>query len=150
MNQTDRNIYRICRAKTGLTQEAWAERLGLSVESIRRYELGQTRPEDDVVRDMMLESGYDTLAYQHILSSTRKLQVLPEVRTDIPVERAALQAINCMGDFFDGHQDRDLLRIVEDGVIDENEKARFDSIMQAMERMASAYFALRYAIKEVS
>ena len=30
-----RNIYKICRKSAGLTQEAAAERLGISVESLR-------------------------------------------------------------------------------------------------------------------
>ena len=35
-NET-RNIYKTCRKAAGLTQEAAAERLGISVESLRAY-----------------------------------------------------------------------------------------------------------------
>ena len=38
MAPTDTNIYASCRRRTGMTQEAWAEALDVSVESVKRYE----------------------------------------------------------------------------------------------------------------
>ena len=32
------NLYASCRRRTGMTQEAWAEKLNISVESVKRYE----------------------------------------------------------------------------------------------------------------
>lgn len=39
-----RNIYKTARRAAGMTQEAAAERLGISVESVRAYETGQRIP----------------------------------------------------------------------------------------------------------
>ena len=41
MPEECRNIYKKARRSAGLTQEAAAERLGISVESVRAYETGQ-------------------------------------------------------------------------------------------------------------
>lgn len=39
MSEEYRNIYKIARRTAGFTQEAAAERLGISVESVRAYEM---------------------------------------------------------------------------------------------------------------
>lgn len=52
MPEEYRNIYKICRKSAGFTQEAAAERLGISVESLRAYETGQRVPPDEVVETM--------------------------------------------------------------------------------------------------
>ena len=44
MPQDRRNIYKIAREARGLTQEAAAEKLGISDSSIRAYETGQRIP----------------------------------------------------------------------------------------------------------
>lgn len=44
MPQDKRNIYKIAREAKGLTQEAAAEKLGISDSSIRAYETGQRIP----------------------------------------------------------------------------------------------------------
>ena len=46
MPEECRNIYKIQRRAVGYTQEAAAERLGISVESLRAYETGQRAPPD--------------------------------------------------------------------------------------------------------
>ena len=48
-----RTIYQIARKTAGLTQEAAAERLALSVESLRAYETGQRIPGNDIAAAMM-------------------------------------------------------------------------------------------------
>ena len=50
----NRNIYKTSRRAAGLTQEAAAERLGISVESVRAYETGQRLPPNDVVELMVI------------------------------------------------------------------------------------------------
>lgn len=44
MSNEYRNIYKTVRLRTGLTQESAAERIGVSVESIRAYESGRRIP----------------------------------------------------------------------------------------------------------
>lgn len=44
MLKLSQNIYKTSRICTGLTQEAAAERIGVSVETIRAYESGRRIP----------------------------------------------------------------------------------------------------------
>ena len=52
MSEEYRNIYKIARRTAGFTQEAATERLGISVESVRAYEIGQRIPPNDIVNAM--------------------------------------------------------------------------------------------------
>ena len=61
-----RNIYKTARSAAGLTQEAAAERLGLSVERIRAYETGQRIPPNEAVERMVILYNAQHLAYQHL------------------------------------------------------------------------------------
>lgn len=58
MQNGSSNIYQTARKAAGLTQEAAAERLALSVESLRAYETGQRIPGNDIVARMC--AVYDT------------------------------------------------------------------------------------------
>ena len=44
MQDNCRNIYKTARLAAGLTQERWAEVLGISTESVRLYETGRGLP----------------------------------------------------------------------------------------------------------
>ena len=55
--QPPRNIYKNARKYAGLTQERWAEAVGVSVDSIRVYENGSVIPTDETVRAMSEISG---------------------------------------------------------------------------------------------
>ena len=61
-----RNIYKTARKVAGLTQERWAEAVGVSVDSIRGYETGAVVPADETVRAMAEISGLSPLAYWHL------------------------------------------------------------------------------------
>ena len=148
MNLPDTNIYRRCRARTRKTQEQWAEQLGISVESVKRYELGQATPGMWVVRRMIEESGYDALALQHVYQVTAELEVLPDVQADTPLSIATIRVINRVATFVQNHRDRQLMAIAEDGVIDEAERALFDDIMGELRELAASYYGIRYAAEE--
>lgn len=145
MQNPDTNIYRRCRIRTHLTQEAWAEKLEISVESVKRYELGLVRPADETVLRMILESGYEPLAYQHIATCTQDLQVLPQAPVDLPLSQATIRIINRLAAFFEQKRDRQLMQIAEDGVIDADERPLFDAIMGELKELAANYYAIRYA-----
>ena len=66
MPEKYRNIYKSARKAAGLTQEAAAERLSISVESIRAYETGQRIPPNDVVERMVICYNTQYLAYEHL------------------------------------------------------------------------------------
>ena len=63
MPQDKRNIYKIAREARGLTQEAAAEKLGISDSSIRAYETGQRVPPNEVVELMAICYDAQHLAF---------------------------------------------------------------------------------------
>lgn len=54
MPEEYRNIYKIARRNAGITQEAAAEQLGISVEIVRAYETGQRILPNDVVEQIVI------------------------------------------------------------------------------------------------
>ena len=58
MQDNNRNIYQTAQKSAGLTQEAAAERLAVSLTSLRAYEGGERVPAGDVVARMCIV--YDT------------------------------------------------------------------------------------------
>ena len=75
-----RNIYQTARKAAGLTQEAAAEQLAVSVESLRAYETGHRVPPNDVVERMVVCYDKQYLAYQHLKESSDLMaRVVPEL-----------------------------------------------------------------------
>ena len=145
MPEECRNIYKICRRSAGLTQEAAAERLGISVESLRAYECGQRVPPDDVV-DLMsiLYNSLYLIAWHSRAKSAMYSRVVPEIQPRSVLEASA-RLTNRIFHFADTHADRRLMRIVEDNVIDTAEQAEFDAILEDLEEIVEAALELRCA-----
>lgn len=64
MSEAYRNIYKTARLAAGYTQESSAERLGISVESLRAYETDQRTPPSEVVELMVICYNAQHLAYE--------------------------------------------------------------------------------------
>ena len=145
MPEECRNIYKICRKAAGFTQEAAAERLGISVESLRAYESGQRIPPNEVVELMVILYNAQHLAYQH-LRETNALysRVVPEVPLCSVLEASA-RLTNRIYAFADSHADRRLMRMAEDNVIDPVERPEFDAILEELQEIVEAALALRCA-----
>ena len=137
------NPYQKARKTTCLTQEQAAERLELSAESLKQYELGKRVPSNAVVWQMV--QIYDTswLALEHLRDTSEALGVLPEVTVQ-SLPTAAIQLINRVLDFADRHRDRQLLRIAEDGVIDEAERPEFDDIVRDLDGIVGAALQVKF------
>ena len=145
MSCIDTNIYRMCRTRTRLSQEAWAEKLGVSVESVKRYELDKAVPSNRTVVAMINESGYEALAVQHLIRTSQSLDVLPGVMTDVPLPQAAIRLINTVLAFADNHRGRQLLRISEDGIVTDEERPLYNEILDELQSLISAAYQVRYA-----
>lgn len=145
MPMPDTNIYRACRVKTRLTQEAWAERIGVSVESVKRYELGHSVPSNRTVVAMINESGYEALAIQHLINTSQSLDVLPGVAVDVPLSQAAIRMINRVRAFTRTHRDVQLLEIAEDGIVSDAERPLYNDILEDLQELISAAYRVRYA-----
>ena len=81
MPNEGRNIYYNARRTAGLTQERWAEMLGVSVESVRLYEAGANMPSDEIALRMAEAAGQQIICYWHLINKSRIAgRLLPEVR----------------------------------------------------------------------
>lgn len=143
MVQQYRNIYQIARESTGLTQEKASEYLDISVDSLRAYEGDKRTPPDHVVIKMI--EVYDTqyLAYQHMRTRDDVgKSFLPNVEIkDLPAAMLRLQKE--VNDFIKLRDE--MIDITCDGVIDENERERWDIILKELNDVADAIMTLRFA-----
>lgn len=133
----EKNIYKTARMKAGKTQEAAAEALGISVESIKAYESYSRIPPSHVVDGMCIIYDAIYLAYQHNRITSGEVKVVPEVEV-LSLERATIGLINKVLAFADKRRDRDLLTIAEDGKIDEAERPLFDEILVELDGIIKA------------
>lgn len=142
-------LIRLARKEAGISQEAAAPRLYMSINRLKRLESGaeDVRPGDigrmkDLYHKPMLAEQYVSACAYEVGCS-----ILPDVG-DKPLPLAAMQLINRIYAFADRHQDRRLLQIAEDGRIDAAERADFDAIMDDLAEIVRAATELRYAQME--
>ncbi len=138
MPEECRNIYKNARRAAGFTQEAAAEQLGVSVESVRAYETGQRVPPNDVVEQMVICYNAQRLAYQHLHETNILMaRVVPELEPRSILE-VAVRIYNRLNQFQNGHGLDRLMAIAEDGQIDQNERLEFDNIMEDLREIVKS------------
>lgn len=135
------NIYQRGRKTTLLTQEEAAERLHISPETLKRYEGGRLIPSDETVARMCEVYGARWLALEHA-KATDRLGILPEVEPK-PLPMATISLTNRLRSAAD--RLAGLLRIAEDGVIDDAERPEFDNIVQDLRETIAAAYQVIYA-----
>ncbi|MEA5143836.1 MAG: helix-turn-helix transcriptional regulator [Oscillibacter sp.] len=137
------NIYQTARKAAGLTQEAAAERLALSVESLRAYETGVRVPGNDTVESMITVYNTQFLAVQHLRNTSNLLPACFAVEAQsLPI--TTIKLVNRIIAFAQKHRNDQLLAIAEDGVIDEQERPNFDEITAELDEIIQAALSLRY------
>ena len=145
MPQDKRNIYKIAREARGLTQEAAAEKLGISDSSIRAYESGQRIPPPEVVDLMVIAYDSQLLGIQHIRASAEMARsIVPDVQ-ELRLPEAIMELLDRVYSFVDAHRDRELLKIGKDGIIDEEESPTYERIDEELGQLIEAAMAVRYA-----
>ena len=137
------NIYQAARKEGCLTQEQAAERLDVSETTVKAWEQGTRVPDNETVARMAELYGTPWLALEHLKQAGGALGVLPEVTVQ-SLPTAAITLINRVLDFADRHRDRQLLRIAEDGVIDEKERPDFDDICRDLDGIVGAALQVKY------
>lgn len=144
MDKEYSNIYKNARATAGLTQERWAETLGISVDVIRKYESGVVLPSDEVVLRMSEVAGQTILCYWHLLHKSRVAgAVLPDVQQRTLPE-AVLRLLVTIQDFTRGGLE-DLKRLAADGKISSNEVLAYGEALAQLREVVSAAYELEYA-----
>ena len=105
MPQDKRNIYKIAREARGLTQEAAAEKLGISDSSIRAYESGQRIPPPEVVDLMVIAYDSQLLGIQHIRASAEMARsIVPDVQ-ELRLPEAIMELLDRVYSFVDAHRE---------------------------------------------
>ena len=148
MEQESPNIYKNARKASGLTQERWAELLGVSVEAVRQYETDKILPSDTIALRMAEVAGQTIVCYWHLLNKSRvAVELLPDVE-DVPLPQAVLQLLRRMRDFDKRHRLDELVEIAEDGVVDPSERPGFDAIVQELMDLFAAAMQVKFSQKE--
>lgn len=143
--QTDyRNIYQDARKTAGLTQERWAELLGISVDAVRQYETDRILPGDEVVLRMAEAAGQQIVCYWHLLHKSRvAAELLPELdRKKLP--EAVLSLLVAVQQFEAGGL-RDLTRIAADGKISPDEQDDYRAALEQLRGVIREAFHIEFA-----
>ena len=138
MSEECRNIYKKARRAAGFTQEAAAEQLGISVESIRAYETGQRTPPYNVVGQMVICYDAQRLAVQHLLDTNAvAARIIPAIEERSLME-LALRIYNRLRRFAKEGSVERLLAIAEDGEIDQTERVEFEAILEDLREIVKS------------
>ena len=143
MTQYDGNDYRIARAVAGLSQERWAEAIGVDARSVARYEAGETLPADETVARMQEISGLPPLGYWHIKNKCLLAKTeLPSIQR-VPLAQAVVGLVCAISDF--SEDEKDLLRVVADGKIDAHEVMTWEQIRGKLDEVVRCALQVKYA-----
>lgn len=139
------NLYYNARRTAGLTQERWAELLGLSVEAVSQYERGVILPADEVVLRMAEAAGQQIVCYWHLLNKSRVAgRVLPDIKKR-PLSEAVLKLLVQVEEFRRGGLE-DLKRIAADGKISgADESIAYGDALEEIRLLIEAAYELQYA-----
>ena len=137
------NIYYNARMAAGLTQERWAELLGLTADTIRRYENGERLPDDYTVKTMAEISQVAALGYWHICRKCELLAgELPKVER-LPLSQAVIRLLLAVKEI---EPDIDtLLEIARDGKVSHEEDADFEAALETLDGLVGAALGVKYA-----
>lgn len=145
MKDDCRNIYRTARKAAGLTQERWAEYLGISVEAVRQYENGTIMPAEDVLLTMADLSGMKILPYWHLSRKSRIAgSILPDLEEQKGLPEAVLALLIQIEDF-QANGMRALMRIAQDGKVDDEEADEYEDAIRQLQRLIRKAYELGYA-----
>ena len=143
MEQRTTNIYKNARQTAGLTQERWAEQLGVTADTVRLYESGRNYPSDEVAARMAEVAGMPVLGYWHLkLKSALANDALPDVAR-VPLPQAVVGLLAAMDTV--QPQVKELLMIARDGIVDAGETELFEDILDDLEDVVTAALAVKYA-----
>lgn len=144
--QTIHELIRLARKEAGVSQEAAAPRLYMSVNRLKRLESGTEEPCPADIGRMADIYHKPLLAEQYVgaCAYAAGCQTVPDI-TIKALPQAAMHLINSVYNFADKHRDRQLLRIAEDGKIDVSEQTDFDAIMAELLEITRAATELRWA-----
>lgn len=141
------NIYASARKCAGLTQERAAEALGISVESIKKYEndVGNGRiPPDSTVLNMCTVYNNLILMYQHKIETDKIARLL--MPNGVKIRELPESILRLQKEVSDFLKLRDeMVDITYDGVITDDERERWDVIVKELDDITEAIMCLKFA-----
>ena len=138
-------IFKNARNTAGLTQERWAETLGVSVDAVQNYEYGRNFPTEETVLLMADISGYKILPYQYMSMKSRiGSELLPDLSEAISLPKAVLNLILALNDMQKSIIPK-LMEMAADGRITEDEIPNFERCMQQFDTLAKSMYEVKYA-----
>lgn len=145
MDNNCRNIYYNARRAAGLTQARWAEVLGVSESTVRKYESDEITPEDDIVLSMADYSGLQILGTWHLRRKSQiAAETLPPVER-LPLPQAVVQLLAAIQDFQAKHHADALIHISADGRVDPEELPRFREIVRDLHPLIQVAMQIDFA-----
>ena len=141
MQTKSRSIYSCARVAAGITQEAAAEALNLSVRALADSETEQRRPPAPTVAQMAALYRAPGLRLQHA-RETDELGIIPRSAEPCSLEQAALRLDNRLRRLCRTDRAGRLSEIAEDGVIDETEMTDYQQIVDELRELQAAILAL--------
>jgi len=115
----------VLRTQSGYSQEALAEKLNVSRQAISKWEIGTTLPETEKVIAIsdFFEVSLDYLLKDHVRSDSNE-----------SLDRMVLKFLGSAQDM--KYISAELVAIMQDGVIDEKERARIESIFDTLDSIS--------------
>lgn len=146
MYQTPQNAIQRARLSKGLTQEALADRAGYSSDSVRAWECGARVASIEALDILAACLDAAWLPGVYLREQSAALQsLLPEFEVGRPLPEAAAEYISAILELVDMRFDRQLLRMIADGKVDDSESEIFDAILDAAGKASKAYYEMRFA-----
>lgn len=146
-NRDYHNISLIGRRRAGMTQEEWAEALGVSVRSVGDYEAGRALPSDATVVKMAEVAKLDAICYWHMRQALGYASdILPEVEV-LDLGQAVVCLLKELRDLDKRDVVGQLLDMADDGIIDANEEENFQRICAELRDVIQAVLLLLAADK---
>lgn len=147
MDKKQANSIKRARTVYGLTQEALAERIGYSPDTVRAWESG-ARPVPVEALGLLADAmnAGDWLPAVYLREQTDIFNTLiPDFSVGRPIAEAAADYISSILDLVEEKFDRQLLRMVADGRIDKMEAPDFRHLLEAAGLVNLAYYEMRFA-----
>lgn len=129
---------RTARIEAGLTQEAAAERLFLTVKMVSNLENGKSMLDAATIGRMATVYNKPNLCQLccNSIAAEMGIPCIPEDSKPLPV--AVIQLVNRIRRFADKNRGNQLLDIAEDGIIDETERPLYDEIVNELLELIKA------------
>ena len=144
MQSDYRNIYQDARKTAGLTQERWAELLGISSDAVRQYETDRILPSDEVVLRMAEASGQQIICYWHLIHKSRvAAELLPKL--DLKSLPEAVLGLLVAVELFEKGGMRELTRIAADGKVSEDERGDYQKALEQLRGVIRAALHIEFA-----